>query len=161
MNNGSVRATGIHFSGGKLYVATVELESGAVAPLNHARITPSDTIPEADAFVDLRDRIRQFLLAQRPERAGIVETRRHNSWAYREAYRRVFAICSALSASIDARVPCSTVKTEEIARSVETAPKTLSAVELAKVGLDSRPKYWTAGLGDAFACAAHLCISGG
>lgn len=155
-----MRVTGIHVSKGSLYVATVDFLDGNVSQANRERVNPSATLRDADAFVDLRDRVRQHLAAQVTSGVGIVETRRHNSWSYRDAYRRVFAVCAVFEASAQLNLACETVKTQHIAENVGLPAKSLNELPWDQVGFVDKPTHWNAGFGEAFSCAIHLCRSG-
>lgn len=153
-----MRATGINFRQGALYIATVESARGEVVNVDHARIKPAASLSDEQALADLRDRVRQHLAAQETDAAAVVETRKFKSWAYKQAYARVFAICAALMAASDRNVSCATVRTEAIARSVNVKANTLQDFDYARVGFPDRPQHWTAGLAEAYACATHLCV---
>ena len=158
-DNRGVRTTGIHYRDGSLLLATVEIaDDGVTSTVGNAKVTIPGSLSEATALTDLSGRVRQHLASYGPNTAGIVETRKYNSWVYRSVYSRVFAVCATFVAASDLNIPCTTVGTEAIARSVNVKPQALQDLDWSTLGFTERPTHWKAGLADAYACAIHLGV---
>jgi hypothetical protein len=152
-----VRAAGINVKSGLVHVAVVEPAAELLgSPVSgiRCRIAPGEGLQGAERLDDLKIRIRQELQTGRVETIGLVETRAHGGWTYRQAYDRITAICAVMAASTEIRAAYAALKTSEIGGLVGVAADHLEQVAFERFGFESPPKYWTTGLAEAYAAAA-------
>ena len=153
----AVPAAGINVKSGLVHLAVVEPAAELLGrPVSgvRSRIGPGAGLEGAERLDDLKNRIRQELQTGRVEAIGLVETRAHAGWNYRQAYERITAICAVMAAATEVRAAYATIKTTEIGRVVGVAADHLERVAFQRFGFESPPTYWTTGLAEAYAAAA-------
>lgn len=119
------------------------------------RLEPNDGLPEATQLADLKDRIAAELRAAKVARVVLVQTRKTNSWSYKDAYNRVIAASALMFAAYELQLEFSTEKTSVIGKYLEAKATELDAIDCERFGFDQNPKYWTTGLAQAYAGAAY------
>lgn len=160
----TMRYSGAHVSGGKVYLACVELvDADQCVRVTGAggRFEFNNALGEAERVADLADRLREDLTSSRAQRVGVVQTRLFSGLQYKIAYERVLAISAVMSAALQSDMSFRTLKTEAIASTVGVPAKSLARTDFKTVGFDTAPKYWSAGLAIAFAGATHLAVTHG
>jgi hypothetical protein len=153
----AVRAAGINVRGGLVHLAVIESAAelmGRPVIGVRCRLGPGAGLEGAERLEDLKNRIRQELQTGGVETIGLVETRAHGGWSYRQAYDRITAVCAVMAASIEVRAAYATIKTSEIGRVVGVAADKLEQVAFQRFGFESPPTYWTTGLAEAYAAGA-------
>jgi hypothetical protein len=155
-----MKAVGADVEGGRLYVCTMEParsdgQFGAPIPSANRRFEMNSRLREAARLADLAERLGQYLEPLGVDCVVLSEVRRYGQWKYRDAYAHVLTIAALMVASHELAIEFETVTTEKIAKTVNVPASRLETVDFAKFGYDARPKYWTAGLGEAHAAAAY------
>lgn len=144
---------------GTLLLAVVERgAAGPICPVavTCPRLAPNANLPEARGLRDLAKRVNQELAAARPDTVGLVQTRAFRNLQYNLVFTRVTAICAVMFAATELNVTYETLTTEMIGTAVGCPANALKTFDFATLGFPQRPKYWTAGLGEAYAAAATL-----
>jgi len=159
------RTAGAHVKGRQLHLAFLEPPNcdGILASpaCPGVRLEPNGGLPEAAQLVDLKDRVVAELRAAKVTRVVLVQTRKTNSWSYRDAYNRVIAVAALMFAAHELQFEFSTEKTSAISKYLEVNATELDAVDSGRFGYKSNPKYWTTGLAQAYAGAAYGLSQGG
>jgi hypothetical protein len=155
-----MRAAGINVDAGTLYLAVVEPDGAGgpprPVPVDCPRLAPDGDLSEADALRDLAQRVGQELAAVGVEAVGLVQTRKWKNQQYSHVYDRTMAISAVMFATTELKIDYETLTTETIGAAVGCPPKSLNLFQHATLGFDTRPKYWTTGLAEAYAAATTL-----
>lgn len=158
-DHGVNRTAGAHVTGRQLNLAFLGLsdcEAALASPVcEGVRLEPNVGLPEAAQLVDLKDRIAAELRAAKVTHVVLVQTRKTNSWAYSDAFIRVFVAAALMFAAHELQVEFWTEKTSVIGKSLGLKPTELNAIEYQLFGFEQKPMYWTTGLAQAYAGAAH------
>lgn len=154
-----VRVAGIHVTSGSIYVVVADLDATCVSGIKvlASQVDPISTNGEELTGPVLRQvlaRLTQDLRSAAVERVGVLHTRQHANWKYSSAALRAGLVTVALIAADVVGAVSMIVRTEDAGRVVAHRPDKLNAVDAAKFGADSLPKYWTAGRSQAAVAAA-------
>lgn len=154
-----VSSGGVSIKAGQVYVAPLS-SGGADGLLGCAvdggeRFAMNEVVKEPARVFDLADRIRQYLAHHGVDQIVLVDVRKRGDWKYSDAYTHVMAVAAVMSAAHQLDVTVHTVTTEKVAKIVDTKADELKKTDFTRFGHSVRPKYWTAGMGAAFAGAAY------
>lgn len=154
-----MRVVGLVVASGKLFYGVAE-GRGAAATQSVAG-APTDLVPsqggsESARLADFQARFRQDLRSISPSSVGLVATRKHGNWQYRQAFDRISLVAAVMLACEQEGVSFQEVKTEDIARVVKLPAHGLEQLSPSAVGLDGVPLAWRAGRAAAFGCAMTL-----
>lgn len=155
---------GLNVASGVLYYAAVTAPgqgSGEDVLVDEVRDAParllmSASLQGAAQLADFKQRFAQDLSALHPARVGLLTTRAHSGWVYRQAVARIAPVSAVMLACEEAGVPFVELRTEAVGKAVSLPTKDIDALPHAVAGFTTRPTYWTAGRAGAFAAAAAL-----
>ncbi|MHC9292506.1 hypothetical protein ACRCUN_08545 [Mycobacterium sp. LTG2003] len=154
-----MRAGGVNIEAGTLYLAAVdpdELVLGRPVAINQPKLVPHEYLVGAEALHDLTERVREEISSAQLAAVGLVETRAFKALQYKHVYPRVVGMCAVMAACTALGVRYKTLKTETIGTAVGAPAKALNTVSPEAFLLAKPPKYWTAGLAEAYAAAATM-----
>lgn len=147
---------GVNVKSNDIFMAAVGMptaEGRAADALEGAsgKISPSQNLKGAAQLLDLKNRVQADLRDWDVASVGLLETGKHSQWVYSQAQSRILSISAVMYACAEENVEFFVVKPNNVGRLV-LSPK-LDKINPELFGLDSKPTYWTTGLGEAFAAA--------
>ncbi|HEV7148658.1 MAG TPA: hypothetical protein VGN48_16825 [Pedococcus sp.] len=151
---------GMHVKAGRILVGAVEAatEPSLLArPVegSAARFEFNPGLEDAPGLADLSQRFQQHMSTLDVACLGVVQTRSYGNWKYADAYTRVMALAAAMHAANELGLETVTYTTDSIAKTVGVPAAQLQTLGADRFGLQKAPTYWTTGLAEAFAAAAH------
>lgn len=154
-----MRIAGISVRAGDIYMAAVSAPScdrriADVVAEATDRLSFSENLEGAVQLLELKERVRQNLREWDVATVGVLGTNQHTNWKYSSAATRVLAISTVMFASAEEDINFSLQKPGPVAK-LAVSPK-LDSIDESLFGLETRPTYWNAGLGQAYTVAAFM-----
>lgn len=148
---------GVSVKGNDIFMAAVGLptEEGRVADAiagASGKISPSENLKGAVQLLDLKNRVQADLRDWGTSSVCLIETMKHSQWVYSQAHSRILSVSAVMYACAEENVEFFVVRPGDAGRVILRSK--LDKIEIDVFGLDSKPTFWTTGLGEAFAAAA-------